>query len=328
MGARITAANDALQLTLELSDGEGPRALRGELTFPERSQAESATVALALFGNSRAAELVDRPDRMDAEALLTPNPARLERSSAPARFKISLPPIARDFAGANTRIHVGVLATPDHGPPLRLRLDPAPPPAPSGAALRQVPRTEFVRFPLAFLLGLLVSLAGLALLVVALITDGALPGQLGLGGTVVGGLAAIFLRRGVSLWLRVGRTQVDLEEEDAANGKGLRVIVRGGPRLSGGSARLEAFEYERYEGAETEGPAIAFREDELVRGADGAWTATLPLPAPGEAPPSTVLSGPMRVLAIRWRVTVSLVNRSGATGRASLPIQVVHLPVR
>jgi hypothetical protein len=172
-----------------------------------------------------------------------------------------------------------------------------------------------------------VALAGLALLAIALLTDRDLPGQAGLGATVVGSLAAIFLRRGVSLWLRVGRTEVQLAEEDAASGTGLRVSVRGGPRFARGSARLEAFEYERYDGAETEGSTLASREAELVHGADGGWAAVVPLPPPDEAPPSTVLTGPKRVLAVRWRITISLLNRQGATGRASFPVQVVHLPV-
>lgn len=325
MASLQRAENGTVQLSVTLPEPGSVRELRGEVVFPPGSAARSATVSLVLLGNTRGAELIARPTRVDATGTITGCTSKVQREAGAAAFSLPLPPMARTFTGTQIRITVGVVVTPDIGEPLRLVID--PPLCTRGVrpVLRHLPIEQALARPGPFFAGVLLALAGVALVSVAFVTDLDLPGQLGLGALIGGPLLAIFMRRGMSTWFRVGNAGVRLEAHDAGAGSELVVRVRGSSRLAGGRARLVATEYEWSEGAEYEYGEIASAEAALEPHDSGVLSARIPLLPVGEAPPTQHLGGYKRKLAVRWMVKVELANRRGAIGRAAIPVHVSHV---
>jgi hypothetical protein len=318
----VRAQNDTIQLEAVI-DGAS-RAVTGELRFPPKSRATSVTVSLALFANVPNAELAENPERIDAETPIagcTTKVARGEDDEA-VSFELPLPPAAVSYAGTAFTIHVGLVASPDQGPTLRVFVDPPPSTEGQHAVLRGLPKEQSLARPAPFFTAVVMTLAGAALVGLASARDLLLPGQIGFAVLGVGVVLAFVFRRGALGWLRVGNPTTRLEAQADA----MLAIVRGSSRVSGGKARVVATEYEHYDGSTREVREIASRSAPLERAADGSWTARVPLPAPGEAPPSLALRGPKRLAAIRWVAKLELTNPRGRTAHAVIPIHMGRQP--
>ncbi len=103
----------------------------------------------------------------------------------------------------------------------------------------------------------------------------------------------------------------------------VEVTVEGEQALTGGRVRLEALEYERYEGNRSDwDPPIVATEATLFATGDGGLRGELQLPEATAAPASIECGWGTRTQGIRWLARFELEDSDGDVSRAQAPLHV------
>lgn len=304
----LSAACDSFRITIEKPDA---RSIAGRV---ELTGARSVAISLALFAHLTQrigmSGIAGEATIAGTSKTLTPNVLS---------FELPYPEVARAYAGEHLRIDAGLLAKGDDGKELRV-VFPAEWRSPTDAALavRGLPVARPAARPAAFFFAIALVLAGAAMMAVGAVRDVEWMYKVAGAPIILGAILALFKRRGVLGWLRVGHVDTRIEPDPG----GIRVAVRAGARATGGRAAICFAEFEIEEGSDGDLCVKTTAEVPFSRGSDGAFVAVLPVPKASDAPPSLSLRMIRRTVGIRWSVRIELDRASGAPARFSIPISV------